>query len=81
MQTFLKIAITVEDKDSTKCDANCQYLDSFCDECKLFEKRLICEYDNNIWFRCHNCLNQEIKSEDKIKSSKPERKKSTTHKK
>lgn len=68
MEAFLKIKIDIDDNISKNCSSDCTFLDTFYDECKLFDKPL-CGKVDEIWFRCEECLNQEIRDEIKIKSS------------
>ena len=63
MQKLLKVKINIDESNSKICNVNCHYLDTICDECKLFNKRLCGKINPEIWFRCVECLNQEIKDE------------------
>jgi len=63
MQKLLKVKINIEDSNPKNCKIDCHYLDTFYDECKLFNKKLCGKSNPEIWFRCVECLNQEIKDE------------------
>lgn len=59
----LKIEIKIDDSNPENCDVDCCFLDDLYDECKLFEEKLCGKINPEIWFRCKQCIDQEIKDE------------------
>jgi len=69
MEKFVKIKICIQDSDHELCSKECEFLDDYFEQCRLFNSELNSEFslcagiDIDIYFRCKNCLEQEINNE------------------
>jgi len=61
MKTWVKVKIEVNDTLPRYCGKECTFLEDFYDHCMLFKEDLCGDMDKDLYYRCKECLDLEIK--------------------